>query len=471
MKISEQIAELQKKRGLKVQAMEELRERTQTDNRVFTDEESTAFDEVSGEVKKIDTQIEKLTEMELIVARQAKPVVIEHRITGGNRAVPPGIGMVRMVRAKCMANGSLVAAREIARSMWGDTPEVEQALHAEMLGMHLRAAVPPATMADPNWAGVLATQQVLANEFIALVQPLTIVNRLNLRQVPFNVKIPLEVTPIGTAQWVGEGKPKPFGKGTFDLITIALTKLALITGQTDELARSSDPSSEALLRDGLVNAIARTKNSEFISLQPPVPGVRPGGILVGIAVPNTITSSGATVAAIHQDLVTMISLLNGGEGGDRPAWIMNPLTKTWLSMLQTPMGTSQYPSVGANSTLMGYPIVDSTLQPASDIILLDQARILLAEDPGITIDMSREASIQLDSAPVDPALTLVSAWQNNLVLLRAEQYTYWRRATDTSVVRMNGITWTDPVVLTARAAPPVPPATGSHSTKQSKEAA
>jgi HK97 family phage major capsid protein len=453
MKISDQIAELQKKRGDKVKAMEELNERIQKESRVFTSEESAAFDECADEVKKFDTQVDKLNELEKIIMRQATPVVVEHRITGGNRALPPGIGMVRMVRAKCMSGGNVVQAREIARSMWRDTPEIEQALHAEMLGLHFRAAVAPATMADPAWAGVLATQQVLANEFIELVKPLEIVSRLNLRRVPFNVKIPREVTPIGTAQWVGEGKPKPFGKGAYDLITIALTKLALITGQSDELARSSDPSSELLLRDGLVNAIARTKNSEFISATAAVAGVRPGGILAGLPAGQSITSTGVTIAQIQADLTHMIALLNGGEGADRPAWIMNPVTKTWLGSLQNAMGGLQYPTV-AGGTLMGYPIIDSTLQPSTSIILLDQARVLLAEDPGIAIDMSREASIQLDSAPVDPALTLVSAFQNNLIFLRAEQYTYWTRANDTAVVHLIGITWTTwpPVLLAATGA-------------------
>jgi HK97 family phage major capsid protein len=454
MKISEQVAELQKKRGQKVAAMEELRARVETDGgRVFTDEETSAFDECTAEVKKIDGQAERLREMELIVARQSTPIVTDIRVSGGRRALPPGIGMVRMVRAKCMAGGNVVQAREIARSMWRDTPEIEQALHAEMLGYHLRAAVPPASMADPAWAGVLATQQVLAGEFIELVKPLEITSRLNLRQVPFNVKIPREVTPIGTAQWVGEGKPKPFGKGAYDLITIGLTKLALITGHTDELARSSDPSSEMLLRDGLVNAISRTKNAEFISNTAAVAGVRPGGILAGLPVGQSITSSGVTPAQIQADLTHMLAVLNGGEGAERPAWIMNPVTMTWLGSLQNAMGGLQYPTVSGGKTLMGYPIIDSTLQPSTSIILIDQARIMLAEDPGISIDMSREASIQLDSAPVDPALTLVSAFQNNLILLRAEQYTYWTVANPTAVVHLIGITWTTwpPVLLAASA--------------------
>src|SRR5215831_19344216 len=112
--------------------------------------------------------------------------------------------------------------------MFRDTPEVEQALKAQMLGLHIRAAVAPATVADPAWAGALVAQQKLSGEIIRLIQPQTVMGRLDLRKVPFNVKISRELTAIGTAGWVGEGKPKPVGKGTYDLITIPMTKLALI---------------------------------------------------------------------------------------------------------------------------------------------------------------------------------------------------------------------------------------------------
>ena len=44
---------------------------------------------------------------------------------------------------------------------------------------------------------------------------------------------------------------------------------------------------------------------------------------------------------------------------------------------------------------------------------------------GVSIDMSNEASVQMDDAPSGGAQSLVSLWQNNLVGIRAEQYINW----------------------------------------------
>jgi HK97 family phage major capsid protein len=457
MKISDQIAELLKRRGVKCEALEELRTRVEKDARVFTAEESTAFDELTTEVKAIDAQAERLREMESIIARQATPIVSDIRVTGGNRATPPGIGFTRCVRAIMLSQGNLMQAAELSRSMFRDTPEVELALRSQMLGLHVRAAVAPAFTTDPAWAGALAAQQTLSGEIIELIRPQTIVGRLNLRKVPFNVKIARETAPIGTAGWVGQGKPKPVGKGAYDLVSIPMTKLALIVVQSEELARSSDPNSELLLRDGLINSIVKQKNIEFVSDNPPVAGVSPGGILAGLPGGQVFPSSGNTPADVQADLTHAVMLLNGGEGGDAPAWIMNPMTATWLGGLQNAIGSgAQFPTINGNRTLFGYPVIDSSTQPADEIILVDQPRILLAEDPTISIDVSREASLQMDSAPVDPAVSMVSLWQNNLIGLRGEQFTYWARANDTAVVSMGGIGYTvwppvPPVVLGASA--------------------
>jgi HK97 family phage major capsid protein len=463
MTISEQIAEILKKRGGYVTTLEELRARTEKDNRVFTDEERTAFDQTTKGVKDLDEQTERLREMETIIARQATPPE-GVRITGGTRNVPAGIGFTRSVRAIMLAQGNLMQASEIARSMFGDTPEVALAIRSQMYGlMHQRAAVPAAMTTDPAWAGALVAQQTLAGEFIALVRPQTITGRLNLRRVPFNVKIPREVTPLGTAGWVGEGKPKPVGKGAYDMITAPMTKLALITLQSEELARSSDPNSETLLRDGLSQSIALEKNKHFISAAAPVAGISPGGILNGLPGGQTFASSGNTPADVQADITHAISLLNEGLGATNPAWIMNTLTKTWLAGLQNGAQTgTQFPTV-AGGTLAGYPIVDSTTQPAGTIILLDQALVILAEEDAIEIDISREASVQMDSAPADPAVGLVSLWQNNLIGLRGEQFTYWMRARDSAVVTITGVgytTWPPAGLMRAPQAPQAPQ--GSH---------
>ena len=90
---------------------------------------------------------------------------------------------------------------------------------------------------------------------------------------------------------------------------------------------------------------------------------------------------------------------------------------------------------------MGYQvIVSGNVDPTGDvaangdnIIFFKPDEVFLADDGGVSIDISREASVQMDSAPDNPALAttiLISAFQHNLALIRAERYCNWlkRRA-------------------------------------------
>ena len=81
-----------------------------------------------------------------------------------------------------------------------------------------------------------------------------------------------------------------------------------------------------------------------------------------------------------------------------------------------------------------------TPDPTTSIFLIDAQEVLLAQGP-IVLDVSRNAAIQLDSAPVDSAQPLTSLWQEFLVGLKAEQYLNWRRAHDAGVIVLAGVAY------------------------------
>jgi len=61
---------------------------------------------------------------------------------------------------------------------------------------------------------------------------------------------------------------------------------------------------------------------------------------------------------------------------------------------------------------------------------------MLADDGGVEIDISREASLQMESAPDSPATAstvLVSLWQHNMVAIRAERFINWKKSRDGAV--------------------------------------
>jgi hypothetical protein len=80
----------------------------------------------------------------------------------------------------------------------------------------------------------------------------------------------------------------------------------------------------------------------------------------------------------------------------------------------------------------------------NQIIIAHAPSILIADESGVEVDISREASVYLDSAPTDPpdaTAVLTSLWQANLVGLRVERYITWGKARSTAVDRITSVAY------------------------------
>ena len=93
---------------------------------------------------------------------------------------------------------------------------------------------------------------------------------------------------------------------------------------------------------------------------------------------------------------------------------------------------------------MGYKAVTSQVA-GTTVALIKPDQILYADDGGVTIDVSREASLQMDSctdgrARCDRGPTR-ALWQMNYVGLRAERFINWKKAR-TGVVQYTVATYT-----------------------------
>jgi HK97 family phage major capsid protein len=324
--------------------------------------------------------------------------------------------------------------------MWKDsTPEVMFALeHPEWL---TKAAVAAGSSTAAGWAAELVVTQNMASEFVDLLRPATILGRLpSVRRVPFNISMPRTISGT-TSAWVGEDNPKPVSRMTFETISLGHTKVATIVVITQELARFSNPSAEAIVRQDMIDAIAAYCDAQFIDPTVTVSAnVRPASITNGA---TTHQMTGNSIAQITTDVSTMfgdfstanIDLATG-------VWVMHPRTARYLSMLRTTQDIFAFPGITQNGgTFFGLPVITSNSVPIDTgadtyIVLMNQADILVADDGGVTLDVSTEASLQMDSAPQDSAQSQISLWQNNLIGLRAERYINYlrRRAAAVSVL-------------------------------------
>jgi HK97 family phage major capsid protein len=335
------------------------------------------------------------------------------------------------------SRGNLLQAAEMAKVYAKDDPRVETVL---------RAAVSAGTTTDATWAGNLVQYNDIASEFIDLLRPMTILGRMNgFRTVPFNVRIPRQ-TAGATANWVGQGKPKPMSSLAFDTITLQWSKIAVIVALTDELVRFSNPSAVALCQADLISTISQFMDEQFID--PDVAAsanVSPASILNGV---TATPSTGSTVSAITTDIKTILGRFDtANQPLNNPYWIMNPRTLRYLQLLRTSQDVWAWPET-REGMLQGIPVVTSNSvsldygsPSATYIALVNAGEILVADDGQVMLDVSREASLQFSDAPSDGAQSLVSLWQNNLVGLRAERYINWLKRRSSAAYFIDGVTY------------------------------
>ncbi|BAO89030.1 phage major capsid protein [Caballeronia cordobensis] len=468
--IQEQIAAYEARRATASARMVEIMEVSAEAGATLDTAQQEEFDGLEADLKAIDGHIQRLKSIEAQTIRSASPIIVTDpasasTVRGGvpvgparsvqvQRNLPKGTAFTRYAIALMRSQGNLIQAVEVARGWHDSTPEVEAVL---------RAAVAAGTTTDPAWAAPLVDYQNMTGEFIELLRPETIMGQIQgFRRVPFNIKMPAQVSG-SSANWVGEGAPKPVSALAFNTVTLGFSKAAGIVVMTDELVRFSNPSAEAIVQRDMIATIAQFLDIQFIDPAiAAVVNVHPASITNGA--PN-IAASGVTADDLRQDIGTLFAMFVQANLSVRGAyWIMDPIMALSIGMLSNALGQAEFPGINMNGGIFfGLPVVVSSNVPhhastgesdpaTSMIVLMLPSEILMADDGGVALDASREASLQLDSAPVAGATQLVSLWQNNMIALRAERFINWQRRRAQAVAYISGARYGGNFIL------PTPPA-------------
>lgn len=450
--IQEQIAALEAARVAKTARMSEIMQKSIDEGRSTDEQEREEFDTLQAEVKTADADLTRLRELERLNVAAAKPIEPKGVVDAATAAVvrgtgpiqvrsnlPKGTAFTRYAIALARSKGNIMHAVEIAKQWRDSTPEVEQVL---------KAAVDAGTTTDSTWAAPLVSQETMASEFIELLRPATIIGRIGgFRRVPFNVKMPRQTTG-GSASWVGQGKAKPVSELAFDTVTLGFSKVAGIVVLTEELVRFSNPSAEAVVRDDMIATIAQFLDQQFIDPSvPAVSNVSPASVTNGV---SAVSSTGATLAQVEADVKSLFSkLIAANIDLSSGTWVMHPRTALSLSLLRTTQEIVAYPQITPQGgSWFGLPVVTSANVPVgvttgepTTITLVNAGDVLLADDGGVTLDASREASLQMDSAPTSAATSMISLWQQNMIGLRAERYINWLKRRSAAVQYISGVTY------------------------------
>jgi HK97 family phage major capsid protein len=466
MNIQEQIAAFEAKRAASAARMQAIMTAASEKGATLDAEESEEYDTLEGELGTIDAHIKRLKSLESVAVAKAARIVAAAdapekaaalrtpNVIVVERKLDKGLAFARFVGCMAAGKGSMSDSLAFAKGHFRDDPLLHKTL--ELVGRIngdrlIKTAVDIGTSVDSDFAAPLVNYTVMANEFIEFLRPQTIIGRIpNLRKVPFNIRVPRQ-TGGGTAQWVGEGAPKPLSRQTFDFVTLAYMKLAVITVITEELARFSQPNAETLIRDDLSKAVIAQMDADFIDTDNGgVANIKPASITNGV---TPIASAGNTESAVREDVRTMFaswiaSNMNPAGG----VWIMPTSTAMGLSLMVNALGQPSFPGITmSGGTFFGLPVITSESQGLTDssaqghiVALVNAPEILLADDGQVTIDVSREASVQMDDAPTNPpvaATVLQSFWQQNLIGIKAERFITWVKGRSTAVVVLASVNW------------------------------
>lgn len=436
--LADQIAAFKDTLTVKSDRMSEIMEEAEGSTLDASQQEE--FDGLEAEIGQIQGHIKRLRTLQKSQVETARPIADVDTVekAADARAVSAGVihakpkftvvkgtAFTRYAMALAAGRGSISDALKHVESKqrWMDeTPEVAAYIKAD-----------PGTTTDATWAAPLVQPQNLVGEFIELLRPATILGRLpGVRSVPFNVRIPVQ-TGGSTVNWVGEAAPKPVSELAFDAISLGHNKVAGIVVLTDELVRMSSPSAEETVRRDLVAQVARFLDTQFIDPAVTAGANNPASITNGV---TPIAASGSDAEALYWDLNTALAVFDDSDmGTDSITLLMRPGTARAVSMLRNALGQFEFSGITmAGGNLGGFNVITSNSVPAGAIIIIKGDEVLMADDGGVSLDASREATLDMNGGTT-PNFNL---FQRNAVAIRAERFITWRKRRADAVAVITG---------------------------------
>lgn len=465
MTLEEQLKAMEAKRAASVARMADIMTKSADAGETLDEAMAEEYDGLESEVEAVDKHIVRLRKAIEMQISKAVPITgVDSDERGSQRRaapqvtvkdnLPPGVEFARYAMCLAVAKGNKMEALEIAKSRYPDQPRIQNVLKAQIAGVPItRTAIAGGSSTHTTWAGPLVQVDVgFMGDFVDYLRPATILGKFgangipSLRSVPFNVSVPGQ-TSGGTGYWVGEGAPKPVTKFDFSRTTVPFAKVANIAVLTEELIRFSSPSAELLVRDALASCLIQKLDGDFVDPTKAIAaGVSPASI-TNSATP--VVATGYTAAALRKDVVTLMAKFTAANMTlSNGVWIMGTTLAMNLANMVNSLGQPEFPGLSIRGgTFNSMPVIVSDNVPTVNqgsptigrpiLILLDAQEVWLADDGGVSIDISREASLQMDTAPTNTptglgaspnaptATTMVSMFQTDSVAIRAEREISW----------------------------------------------
>lgn len=273
-----------------------------------------------------------------------------------------------------------------------------------------KAAVAGGTPTAGNWAAPLMPTS-LGEAIAAYANQFSVLQRAGVTPVPFNVRMPAESAALVGFGWIGnKGLAIKVTKGSFTSgVTLTPLTAAGIIVLSRELIRFSSPKADVFLRDRLARGISRFLDAQFVDhTLAAVADTSPAGITYGV---TPIDSAGTSAANAATDFGNLLeAYLDGGGSAETAAILMASRTAAALRL----SGHSAFEQLTrSGGSVAGIPVVAGDAV-GMRVVLLDTARVLLADEGAVDIQRADSATIQMSDSPTHNVSTPTESTQVGL---------------------------------------------------------
>ncbi|MEP3114918.1 phage major capsid protein [Nisaea sp.] len=365
------------------------------------DEAHVAANESFDEQKKaVDDLKGKIARMEEAERKSAETAVV--------RAVPEGTVAKAPVQIRTDADSEAIKAAPVRR------------LLSDIMVIHHGAGFDPDAWLERSYgetaaAVVKAGQQLtdystggavvmpdFASTIISGLENMTVVRRMNpqVLNVPGTLILPTEVdSPNGG--WTGENEAVEPGQFKFGDIRLDPKRLPIEAVISRKLLNAANSSQSAVRNlEGYVVRRLREKtavNEDAGFLRGAGTEHVPLGIRKQIIAAHVKAMTGATPAEIEADLRSLVTMLEVANIMITDGhWIMSPRTRGFLADLRDANGNKIYPSIDANNTLLGYPIL-RTNQIPTNLGGGTETEIMFGNGPSAIVANGSDAEVRLST--------------------------------------------------------------------------
>jgi HK97 family phage major capsid protein len=457
------LEELKRRKAAIAARLNELVALARTEQRTMTVDETAEYTTLEGELDSVEASIpiaerhqarDTLESLEVARPRgfAAAPAVLTKTTRAErNGGKFKGHEYVAFIAARALAVARGVDLATVAPRFAQGRPDLQKEFRKWAAN-----EVPGGGEKSGEWGSELVHSDQYLGDFIELLRERTVFDQLGLREVPANVTIKGQ-DGTGIAYWVGEGAAIPMSKDDFSSVSLAPLKVGALSAISLELLEDSSPSALQLVQDSLIADSAQLIDSRFFSATAASSGVSPAGIVNGV---SGTASAGTDAQGLITDcdVLTQAFITAKNTGGLK--FVSRPALAQKISGFMSFAGAPLFPGLSeVGGTLQQKPYLTSDNVVSGDLLLVKPSDIFRIGDRGLSLEISREATLEFASDPTGSALANgsvpvaqskqpVNLFQAGMIGVRLIRRINWAKRRSSAVARITGAAYV-PQVQTA----------------------